>query len=164
MLDLLRVGRVQDFPRKSSCRVWQLRIINSASHVFCAARGQTRPHLWSRSPRVQLISLRVCAADTFQDFAFLRIRSCGRPFPVARFLFFPRPGSCQVYSVGAGRSSKRFVGKSFPLALAHFSKTRFCFRETVAGHFGRAVKRSMRNVGAPESVARAGVVEWKFDR
>ena len=164
MLDLLRVGRVQDFPRKSSCRVWQLRIINSASHVFCAARGQTRPHLWSRSPRVQLISLRVCAADTLQDFAFLRIRSCGRPFPVARFLFFPRPGSRQVYSVGAGRSSKRFVGKAFPLERAQFSKARFSFRETVAGNFGCAVKRSMRNVGAPESLARAGVVEWKFDR
>ena len=40
---------------------------------------------------------------------------------------------------------------------------RFSFRETVAGHFGRAFKRNMRNVGAPESVARAGVLEWTFD-
>ena len=60
---------------------------------------------------------------------------------------------------GPGRSSKRFVGKAFPLEFAPFSKARFSFRETVAGHFGRAVKRNMRNVGAPESVARAGVLE-----
>ena len=60
---------------------------------------------------------------------------------------------------GPGRGSKRFVGKAFPLELAQFSKGRLSFGETVAGHFGRAVKRSTRNVGATESVARAGVVE-----
>ena len=64
-----------------------------------------------------------------------------------------------AWALGPGRSSKRFVGKAFPLEFAPFSKARFSFRETVAGHFGRAVKRNMRNVGAPESVARAGVLE-----
>ena len=64
-------------------------------------------------------------------------------------------------ALGPGRSSKRFVGKAFPLELAQFSKARFSFRETVAGNFGCAVKRSMRNVGAPESLTRAGVVEFQ---